>query len=102
MYPVVGFSAEDYDEETGEDEVEQRRGQAEEELQVGSEFLLPLSVASETKFFQMRKKDLESLVHQADPSLTVKQLPPEPEISSRKFLSRGEEDEAELRQRRVR
>ncbi len=32
----------------------------------------------------MNKKDTESLLHQADPSLTVQQLPSQPQISFRK------------------
>ncbi|TRY78639.1 hypothetical protein TCAL_12554 [Tigriopus californicus] len=39
----------------------------------------------EQEVIQMTKKDLESLIYQANPALTVKQLSPEPEISFRKF-----------------
>ena len=34
----------------------------------------------------LSKKDLESLLHQPDPSLTVQELPPNPKISFRKGM----------------
>eukprot|EP00095_Tigriopus_kingsejongensis_P010273 snap_masked-scaffold494_size155699-processed-gene-0.0 protein:Tk10273 transcript:snap_masked-scaffold494_size155699-processed-gene-0.0-mRNA-1 annotation:"mfs transporter" len=39
----------------------------------------------EPEVIQMTKKDLESLIYQANPALTVKELSPEPKIAFRKF-----------------
>ncbi len=77
----------DYDdEEEEEDEDLPDKGQVEEEQNIQN--------------FQMSKKDLESLVDQADPSLTVKGLSPEPQISFRKGVEKAARQEQEKKRRR--